>query len=109
MKAYTSLTTKYMAVAATYCALRKVIGLRDAHVQTAVYNGSEFKSKEVPLLISEKAFVVVGSLVTSPWFFPITVAKDITWLEVKMRNLPPEDYGLGEKNVSHWVSGHILK
>lgn len=69
-----------------------------AHARVSTYDKELREYKSVPMLFADKAMVVTFSTMMAPFYWPWYVHTDLKLLELRMKNLNPDDYGYGDKD-----------
>ena len=87
-----SIMNKYIVGSMCYGFVRKLPDLYDAKVEKSIREENKYITKQVPLLITDKTYILALSTVMSPILFPFSLMKDVKNLEIWARNLNQHDY-----------------
>ena len=79
----------YLGAAASYGVARKILATNDATVRSPDGNRH-------PMLVSQRAIVTLVGGAFSAMTAPLCVARDLMRLEVTLRGMRPESYGMRE-------------
>jgi hypothetical protein len=82
---------RYLAATATYGFTRKIVQMWNAKKEE--YDFKESKRIEVPILNTHKLMYATGSGIASMYVWPYYVFRDISVLEIYMRNEDPKNHG----------------
>lgn len=90
---------RYFLGTFAYGFVRKVAHVSNATVRAEKENYND-EDKYIPMLTVDKASAVIVSTLLSPSFFPYYLYKDLSYLEIYIRQTDPKNYGYCEKNKS---------
>lgn len=93
----------YMTATLGYGALRKMVYLKDAKVQTCDYSKNEL----VPMLTATKLFVTAVGSFSAITFWPYYVYNDLCNLEICLTGKNDSDYAWNRPN-RHWLDYVLL-
>ena len=86
---------RYVAGAMAYGAVRKVVRLKDAQVESWELN-SDLKYKRVPLLLSQKVLLTAAGSFSAIYVWPYYAYVDLLRLEIAYHKRNPAVYGFKE-------------
>jgi hypothetical protein len=94
----------YIPATVGYGVLRKTFEVRNATIKH--YDSKEGKTIKVPMLVTDKAALIVLSGLISMYAWPIHVGNDIRQLEMRFRGLDPAWYSL--KDEKETIADYIF-
>lgn len=95
-KGDTYCTMRLLSIIPAYGFVRKIPIVWDAKVER--YDVKSSHQTVNDMLVSEKIIACSLGAILSPWLFFMWVDRDLTNLEVRLRGLPPKDYGCNTDN-----------
>lgn len=83
---------KWLGVIPAYGFVRKIPIVWDANIER--YDVNTHTQTVNKMLLSEKVVACTLGALLSPWLFLVWGERDMSYLEVKLRGLAPESYGV---------------
>lgn len=96
---------RYTLCSLAYGFVRKVNQISNAKLYTHEYDKEtrEYYYKPRPMLMTDKAAAITISTLAAPWILPCYVYNDLSYLEMRLRKLDPNEYGDNPFKRS-WIS-----
>ena len=93
----------YCAAPMTYGGVRKVVRMRDAHIE--LRNTVTHVVKRVPLLLTSKVLATLIGAGTAVYLWPVYMVRDVYGTEIYMRGKDPAEYGIEEMRdeIDYWM------
>lgn len=88
----------YCVTTSAYAATRKMLDVRDG--STLQYEKKTLEPRRAPLLLTTKAAIVAIHAVYGPIFWPLLLYRDVNVIEIGVRGLDRDLYGLSKKKHS---------
>ena len=94
--------SRYVISSIAYGFVRKVDDLVNAYTMVREWDkeARNHFDRPVPMLYSDRAMVLGISALASPLLLPKYIYDDLSWIEIRMRDADPNDYG-------HEVKRHV--
>lgn len=99
---------RYLVGTMAYGLVRKVDELTNACLHVRDYDDKTRQSfdRPVPMLYTDRAFVLAVSTFTAPYLWPIYLFNDLSDLELRIRKANPADYG--KKDIKRYVFDYLF-
>ena len=98
--------SRYLMCSIAYGFVRKIDDLVDARVYIREWDkeACEHFDRPVSMLYTDRLMVLGISALASPFMLPKYLYDDLSWVEIRMRDLDPYDYGHDKKrSVLHYL------
>jgi hypothetical protein len=94
--------TAYVCATVGYGAVRKVLGLHDAKIQTCVRDEDSglLETKSIPLLTPTKVLITGVCGIASVYYWPFWLYRDLCKADAWARGIPYEHYSIIDKPTS---------